>query len=308
MAESLSFTTVSTLKTIKSGSPHQGTKKIITVVLIHGWGLNSGVWQPLINSFLANNCDNATNEYRLITIDLPGFGNNSNLDVRPYSLANLCQKIDQTIDEPAIYLGWSLGGLIATEMALSYPEKVLGLITVASSPNFTEVIDDESSDNETSNNETSNNESSENIDWPGIKASVLAGFHQQLSSNIEKTLTNFLKIQAMGSPHIRQDLKLITQLVMQYSMPTQNTLEHSLQLLSTSDLRHQLALIHKPFLRLYGENDSLVPRKVMNLVKSIAPNSDQHSFSGASHAPFISHPDDFYQVLSNWIAKHYIVE
>jgi pimeloyl-[acyl-carrier protein] methyl ester esterase len=93
---------------------------------------------------------------------------------------------------------------------------------------------------------------------------------------------------------------------MEHPTPSQQTLENSLQLLSSSDLRTKLALIKQPFLRLYGENDSLVPKGVMPLVKAIAPSSKQHSFSNASHAPFISHPDDFYQVIREWVAEHYI--
>ena len=66
------------------------------------------------------------------------------------------------------------------------------------------------------------------IDWPGIKATVLDSFHQQLQVDIKKTITGFLKIQAMGSPHIRQDIKQISQLVFQHAMASRTTLEQSL--------------------------------------------------------------------------------
>lgn len=108
----------------------------IPVVLIHGWGLNSAVWQPLITQLTAEfkAC------FHIITVDLPGFGANHDKKIQPYSLASVAKQIEQVIEQPAIYLGWSLGGLVATEMALVYPEKVLGLITVASSPRFLEEV------------------------------------------------------------------------------------------------------------------------------------------------------------------------
>ncbi len=268
MAERLIFSTYPPV--------NESTESAIPLVLIHGWGLNSGVWQPLIELFNKNH----NNKYQLITVDLPGFGKNSSIEIEPYSLENICHHIAQTISQPAIYLGWSLGGLVATQMSLSYPEKVRALISVASSPFFLE-------------------QSSRN--WHGIKSNVLASFHQQLSQDTAKTINGFLKIQAMGSPHIRQDLKHITQLVMAYSLPSKKTLTNSLTLLSDCDLRARLSEVNKPFLRLYGHNDSLVPKAVIEQVNHLAPASDYHIFNHASHAPFISHLDDFYQTVMNWL-------
>jgi len=267
-----------TISTFPSNDTY--TKETPPIVLLHGWGLNSGVWQPLLDLF---NQDNAHN-FQVITVDLPGFGRNNGLDIEPYSLANICHHIDQVIDQPAIYLGWSLGGLIATEMSLKYPEKVLALITVASSPYFVEQIED---------------------NWPGIKQSVLDSFHSQLAQDTEKTIRGFLKIQAMGSPHIRQDLKLITQLVMAQTLPSQKTLINSLALLSHCDLRQDLASITQPFLRLYGRNDSLVPKAVVENINQLVPDSAQHIFEHASHAPFISHLNDFYLVLTRWLESNF---
>jgi len=261
-------------------SPHNALKKkIIPIVLLHGWGLNSGVWQPLLALFN----DDKDSYYQLITVDLPGFGINSTVDITPYSLTNICQHIEQVIEQPAIYLGWSLGGLIATEMSLKYPEKVLALITVTSSPYFVE---------------------QPVTNWPGIKEKILEGFHNQLAKNTEQTIRSFLKIQAMGSPHIRQDLKLITELVMTHPLPDQKTLANSLALLSECDLRLHLSNIKQPFLRLYGHNDSLIPKAVIEKVRHLAPCSDEYLFQSASHAPFISHLDEFYQVLNNWLRSH----
>ena len=268
MAERLIFSTYPPV--------NESTESAIPLVLIHGWGLNSGVWQPLIELFNKNH----NNKYQLITVDLPGFGKNSSIEIEPYSLENICHHIAQTISQPAIYLGWSLGGLVATQMSLSYPEKVRALISVASSPFFLE-------------------QSSRN--WHGIKSNVLASFHQQLSQDTAKTINGFLKIQAMGSPHIRQDLKHITQLVMAYSLPSKKILTNSLTLLSDCDLRARLSEVNKPFLRLYGHNDSLVPKAVIEQVNHLAPASDYHIFNHASHAPFISHLDDFYQTVMNWL-------
>ena len=252
----------------------------IPIVLLHGWGLNSGVWKNLVALFN----ENIESNYQLITIDLPGFGINNNLDISPYSLDNICDHIAQVVEQPAIYLGWSLGGLVATHMAINHPHKVLGLITVASSPYFVEQQD---------------------ANWSGIKEKVLDNFHQQLAEDTAKTITGFLKIQAMGSPHIRQDLKLITQLVMEQPLPSKLTLDNSLNLLSQCDLRQHLSSIKPPFFRMYGNNDSLVPKTVIEKINLLAEQSEHHIFEHASHAPFISHLDNFYHVLLTWLNANF---
>ncbi|OUR60732.1 pimeloyl-[acyl-carrier protein] methyl ester esterase [Colwellia sp. 39_35_sub15_T18] len=275
MAETLHFST-----------HYQAEATSIPLVLLHGWGLNSAVWQPLIAQLSAD--FKAT--FHIITIDLPGFGENVDNKLQPYSLVNITKQIDKTIEQPAIYLGWSLGGLVATEMALTYTEKVLGLITVASSPRFLE--------------EAVTTPSSKII-WPGIKPTVLNAFHQQLQVDTKKTISGFLKIQAMGSPHIRDDIKQISQLVLQQKMPSKATLDQSLALLAQSDYRQKLAVIEQPFLRLYGSADSLVPKTIIEQVANMAKHSEHYLFEYASHAPFISHLDDFSKVLTTWLIEQF---
>ena len=157
MAETLHISTFP-----KSMSLQQSQKT--PLVLIHGWGLNSAVWQPFIESL----SDEFTSDFYIITVDLPGFGINVDKELSTYTLANVCQCIANSITQPAVYLGWSLGGLVATEMALSYPAKVLALITVASSPCFLE--------------EEIEHEGIAQTVWPGIKAKILDAFHQAKKS------------------------------------------------------------------------------------------------------------------------------
>jgi pimeloyl-[acyl-carrier protein] methyl ester esterase len=257
---------MSMAETLKISSQGSG----LPLVFIHGWGLNSAVWQPSVVALKEH--------FEVITVDLPGFGANVEQSLSPYSLAKVAELVQTAIAKPAVYIGWSLGGLVASEIALNFPKQVKALITVASSPCFVE------QDN-----------------WLGIKPEVLALFHRQLAEDTAKTINNFLKIQAMGSPHLRHDIKLLRALVMQFSMPTKSTLDESLQLLETVDHRKKLTSITMPFLRLYGKLDGLVPRQGIEAISALSPNSDIIIFEQASHAPFISHPDEFHQSLISWL-------
>jgi len=257
---------MSMAETLKISSQGSG----LPLVFIHGWGLNSAVWQPSVEVLKEN--------FEVITIDLPGFGANVDQPLAPYTLAKSAALVQQAVAKPAVYIGWSLGGLVASEIALKFPEQVKALVTVASSPCFVE-----------------------KDDWLGIKPDVLALFHRQLAEDTAKTINNFLKIQAMGSPHLRHDIKLLRELVMQFSMPTKTTLDESLQLLETVDHRQRLVEISMPFLRLYGKLDGLVPRKAIEAITVLSPNSDVVIFEQASHAPFISHPNEFHKALTAWL-------
>ena len=67
-------------ETLKITSQGQG----IPLVLIHGWGLNSGVWQPL--------AEKLSSFFKVITVDLPGYGLNVNNTLEDYSLVILVKK------------------------------------------------------------------------------------------------------------------------------------------------------------------------------------------------------------------------
>lgn len=255
---------------LKIASQGQG----IPLVFIHGWGLNSAVWQPCLTQLQA--------DFEVITVDLPGFATNSEFQLIEYNLAEIAKQVQRVVAKPAVYIGWSLGGLVASQIAIDYPEQVLALVTIASSPKF---VEDEY--------------------WPGIKKSVLAMFHRQLEQDTTKTISNFLKIQAMGSPNVRQDIKKIRDLVMQHEQPSQKTLDESLALLENSNLSDTLGDIRQPFLRLYGQLDGLVPKQAIPLIDELVPRSECYVFPYASHAPFISHQEEFLYVLKKWLLQHF---
>lgn len=243
----------------------------IPLVFIHGWGLNSAIFSPLVTKL--------SNDFEVITIDLPGFGANTDMTLDDYSLIEISHIIAQSIPHNSVLIGWSLGGLVASQIALQHPEKSAGLVTITSTPHFIE-----------------------QANWPGIKAQLLKSFHQQLALDSQKTINGFLKIQAMGSEHVRQDIKQIKGLIECYPTPSVEVLDNSLSLLETVDLRSKISALTLPIFRLYGRLDSLVPKKVITEVDKLLPNSQSHTFLRASHAPFISHPDEFYTVLIEWIS------
>ena len=240
----------------------------IDLVLLHGWGLNAEVWRNVIPELSPH--------FRLHLVDLPGYGRSKGFAA--LSLDEMADIIlsQQRVPSRAIWLGWSLGGLVASQIALTHPERVAALVSVASSPCFTA-----------------------REDWPGIKPDVLSGFQHMLNVDFQKTVERFLALQTLGTEHARQDARLLKSVVLAQPIPDVDVLNGGLHILKTADLREPLATLGMPHLRIYGQLDGLVPRKVAELLDASWPQSVSHIIPKASHAPFISHAESFSQILVN---------
>ncbi|WPG20664.1 pimeloyl-ACP methyl ester esterase BioH [Kosakonia cowanii] len=240
------------------------------LVLLHGWGLNAQVWDCITAEL--------SSHFTLHLVDLPGYGRSRGFGAQ--TLAQMAQCVLAQAPEKAIWLGWSLGGLVASQVALQAPERVSALVTVASSPCF-----------------------SAREAWPGIKPEVLAGFQHQLSEDFQRTVERFLALQTMGSDTARQDARLLKSAVLSLDMPSTEVLNGGLEILKTVDLREELQNLSLPFLRLYGHLDGLVPRKIVPLLDEMWPASESIIFPKAAHAPFVSHPEAFCDALLALKAK-----
>lgn len=243
-----------------------------SLVLLHGWGLNSGVFEPISHKL--------ADHFRVTLIDLPGFGRNATQMPDTYSLEELASIVGKHLPTKSILLGWSLGGLIAQKIAINGDQNLAALVLLASSPKF-----------------------ADDPEWKGIKSNVLALFESQLEQDFSKTLNRFLAIQALGSESAKQDIRKIKDQVQHYPIPDEYALRYGLGLLSDTDLRNQLAKIQVPTYRLYGRLDSLVPHQIIDQVERLHPSEAVHVFAKASHGPFISHQDEFMTVLLNMLVK-----
>lgn len=240
------------------------------LVLLHGWGMNGAVWHGIVPALAAR--------YRVHLVDLPGFGNSPLVGEAEYSLPWLAEQVAAILPEQCHLLGWSLGGLVASQLALNHPERLHSLITVASSPCF--MARDE---------------------WPGIAPKVLTGFNQMLAGDFKQTIERFLAIQAMGSEHARDDIRQLRHWLAEHPAPQLAALEAGLGLLADVDLRDELVQLNLPWLRVYGRLDSLVPKASIPLLDERYPASRSVVLEKASHAPFISHPQQFIEIIEHFV-------
>ncbi len=99
------------------------------ILLVHGYGGSMDVWDTTMLKILAEN-------HTVIVFNNRGVGNTT-LGERRYSIPQLAEDAAGLLDTLGIpktdVLGWSVGGMIAQELALHYPDKVDKLILYATS-------------------------------------------------------------------------------------------------------------------------------------------------------------------------------
>jgi pimeloyl-[acyl-carrier protein] methyl ester esterase len=230
------------------------------IVLLHGWGLHSGVWQFVVAKL--------AEAFRVTIIDLPGFGRSD--AISDYSLENIVNLLQDVAPAKAIWLGWSLGGLIATKLALLFPERVSKLICVASSPRFLKTER-----------------------WPGMEASVLQKFNKQLAVDYDATLMRFLLLQFYGMAVNKELIKWLSLNLSLHGKPSLQTLNASLNILVKEDLRAEITHLNCPMRYILGKRDALVPAELGKILPTGGPLISAAIIPQAGHALFLSHENEF---------------
>jgi pimeloyl-[acyl-carrier protein] methyl ester esterase len=238
---------------------------------LHGWGFHGGVWDGAGEAL--------SSHYRVSQIDLPGHGR-SGAWPENAGLESLSRNLAEKFPQPAIWLGWSLGGLLALDLALRYPQHVAGLILVAASPRFTQAED-----------------------WPHATArQVLQEFSRQLQEDSQGTLQRFLGLQVRGADSAREQLRILRPLLAAYP-PRPEALAGGLRLLAESDLRAASATLRCPVLLILGQRDTLVPADMARDWRAYLPGLRSRVIPGASHVPFLSHPQQFAACVGDFLTR-----
>lgn len=227
------------------------------LLLIHGWGLHSEVWDGFAEELAA--------EFRVTVVDLPGHGRSPPQGV--FSLHDAAAAVLAAAPAKALWLGWSLGGMVALEAAACRPQRVSRLVLMASNPRFVAAPD-----------------------WPGMDAAVLERFAADLAEDYRATLQRFLALVARGADSEAGGLRALRRRFAAGEPPDADALQAGLQILRDTDLRPELGRLAMPTLAVLGERDMLVPAAVGPLLAQLLGPGRVQTVAGAGHAPFLSDP------------------
>lgn len=240
--------------------------------------MNKGIWQPFID-LCARKCNNTI---ALSAIDLPGAGMSPISPDSSYIIEDVSAAVARQLKPNTVLIGWSMGGLIAQYIADCEHPNLLAHVQIASSPKFVQ----------------SNN-------WAGIKPEVLQLFADQINTNHLALLKRFIAIQCLGLDDPKETMKIMLNAVNQYPLSSIDTLVKSLSLLRETDLRpcsDTLKNGELPCLRIFGAHDGLVPKKAIQNILCLYPHSKTVTLPKASHAPFISHPEQCLRAIIDFLA------
>lgn len=239
------------------------------LVLIHGWALHGGVFAPLL--------ERLADSFQLHLVDLPGHGRSREsqlpLDLQP------C--VDEILARtpPAVWLGWSLGGLFALHAA-SLSAQVRGLLLIAATPRFVRAPD-----------------------WPhAVEASVFQQFGAELQRDYRGTLERFLALDTIGSEHARAELRTLKENLYAHGEPAPQALLQGLALLESGDLRAVLPSLEIPSTWISGRRDRLVPPAGMAAAADLCVRGLHLDIAGGGHAPFLGHADQVASEIRSFMA------
>ena len=239
------------------------------LVLIHGWGMHSGIWEPIIEKF--------SKQYSLHLVDIPGMGQSHIID--PYDLNHLAEEISQNLPSSFDILGWSLGGLIALKMSLIHPKKIHRMVLVGGTPCFI--------------NKT---------DWScGVDIRDFNDFANKLFKDYKATMMNFYTLQLMHSKDSKLLIKKLKEMNEAADPPEVKSLQLGLDILLNNDLRDDIKKINHQTLLIAGDMDRLTPKSASMWLEEHLKEARLTVIQGASHIPFLSHPDDFFDHLDKFL-------
>ncbi len=242
------------------------------IVLVHGWGMHSGIWRDFAVAL--------SKSYRVICLDLPGHGQSE--AIADFSLDTVAKILTDTInEETCCWLGWSMGAEIVLDVARHYPNRVDKIILLAGSPCFIK-----------------------KDCWPGVDKRVLDEFALSLESDVESALSKFLAWQVQGLTAWKRYLDKLIVKVFEYGFPDLKTLLSGLTLLKQTDLRNEFAELNIPTAIILGEKDILIPASVGVELKVLNPQLELDVIEKAGHAPFLSHQDEVVNVVSDFMERH----
>ena len=228
------------------------------LVLLHGWGMNASVWDG-VASLLAQ-------QFCVHSVDLPGHGGSS--PCAPYELDVVTATLANALPPRVMICGWSLGGQVALNWAITRPGQVERLVLIASTPRFLR-----------------------GADWEcGIESAVLDDYASSLAGDWHAALRRFSRLQAHGDMHMRTVSRQLCERLMAHGEPAPAALAAGLQLLKETDLRANLRHVTQPVLLLHGECDAVVPLAAGAYLQRALSRATLEVFAKTAHAPLLAQP------------------
>lgn len=242
------------------------------LVILHGWGMNSGMFRAFAQQLSDNNT--------VFLVDLPGHGRSAALP--EYSMSLVIEQLLETIPEPAVWVGWSMGGSIVLQLAEGYPDRVKGVILLCANPKYSMAED-----------------------WPlAMDNSMLDEFTEAVKENDQMTLAKFTGLMSQGEgSQARVLLRSVRKQLSEAPKPDREALLWGLDILQNADFREQFKQCQLPMSVLLGANDPLIPEQVADYMQQLKPGVEVTVIKNCGHISFLSQPQMTAQLISGFLQQ-----
>ena len=230
------------------------------VLLIHGWTCNRTFWERQAQAL--------RDRHTVITVDLRGHGESS----RPrtgYSIGAMAGDLEhlvRALKVPRIAIvGWSMGGIIAQELARRLGERASALVLVCSTPGG---LEDEK-------------------EAPEYRAGIAGDCRA------------FLRAFAARFTKEGDQSPLLPWIASQIQKTAPHVVSLCFESMLKTDLRPNMKSLAVPTTVIHGRHDTLLPLKPHGeaLAKGIA-KAKLVVFDESAHAPFLEEPERFNQEVA----------
>lgn len=238
------------------------------LLLLHGFTQTSASWQPITERLPSG--------WEVLAPDLPGHGTAGDLRL---DLAASAGRLAASLGgEPAIVVGYSMGGRTALRLALDHPEAVAGLVLIGA----TAGIDDPA---ERAARRRADEALAERIEAEGVEAFLERWLAQPLFAGLTPRTDDLTARRAN----------------------TAAGLASSLRLAGTGTMDppwwDELHRIDAPTLVLWGEADRKFAELGRRLVDGIGPNAEASSLVDVGHAVHLEAPDATAALITGWVRR-----
>jgi pimeloyl-ACP methyl ester carboxylesterase len=252
-----------------------GPSDATPLVLIEGWGESLWCWFRQL-PFIVNN-------HRILVFDNRGAGKTSKPDY-PYTADMMAKDVKLLMEEigfeKAHILGKSMGGFIAQQFAISYPEKVLSLIlsmTHFSGKNHIK-----------------------------IPYNTLMAMFAYPTETISKEEAIAIRRSVSYSPEFLRNNRALFKLMDKWleEVPqSEKGLANQANIGNTLDSEKDLENLITPVLILHGESDLVIPVKNAELIHDRLPNSKLVILRNAPHRIAIVRYKQFNSEILNFMSE-----
>jgi pimeloyl-[acyl-carrier protein] methyl ester esterase len=216
---------------------------------IHGWASTSLVWSNLFNQ---------TDCYFYDSSTYPNYK----------ELSQSFVKVTNSSDTPNVLIGWSLGGMLALQLAYEFPERIKKLILISSTAKFT------------------------------TNTSYSAGLDQIIVKNLARKVKadeviaqkNFYKLMFSEQEH-QFRTEFLTKSTETIVSKNNSSLQNGLQYLLTTDLRPLLSSINVQTHIIHGSDDGICPLSAGQYLTNNMNHSKLSILQGTGHIPFYTQKD-----------------